>query len=69
MKEERERNVRDIVDDILVHMTQLENEIAAISSQEKYKGRILRIHREIESIHDLLLEIRRRVHRVCGPDC
>jgi len=60
-----ERLVRDVIDDIMVRIAILESEIAAISRQEKYKGRIMRIFYTIEDIRDLLVELKARTRDLC----
>jgi len=64
-----ERMLRDVIDDILVQMMILEGEIAEISKNEKYKGRIMRIFYTLENIHSLLIELRKKSREICGGDC
>ncbi len=54
-----ERTVRDIIDDIMVQMDLLESELARVSREEKYKGRMVNILYRIENIRDLLVELRK----------
>lgn len=53
------RPVRDIIDDVMVRLEMLEREIQAISREERYKGRILRMRDWINEIYDLMIELKK----------
>ncbi len=54
----KNRDARDVIDDIMVELDLLESELAIISKEEKHKGRMLNVLLHIESIRSLLIELK-----------